>query len=251
MMTDRCGLSVAFSGALFAWPYQAGVASFMQQRGFFDEDSHFYGTSSGAIVATMLACGVDIARVGFAAALEANARAAGGRKNPLFRPANVLATYFKIFGGALPADAHLRASGRLFVRVTHVRSLQRILISQFATRQALLDALGASIAIPGITVTFAHKVEALGWCIDGGPDVPDDDRPGVHTVRAGVGPRIPGVKPDHIMPSRSIGVEHRLMLLPVERRRELFDLGFADARCHLGDVRQSENQLEERIAKAG
>lgn len=181
----------------------------------------------------MLACGVDIECVGLAAGLEANLRAAGGRRNPLFRPANVIATYFKIFGDALPADAHLRASGRLFVRVTHLRSLQRVLISQFATRQALLDALGASIAIPGITVTFAHKVEALGWCVDGGPDVPEDDRPGVHTIRVGVGPRIPGVTPDHITPSRRVGVDQRLMLLPIERRRELFDLGFADASRHL------------------
>lgn len=232
-MPDHRQLSVAFSGALFAWPYQAGVAAFVQQHGLVDERSRIYGTSSGSVVAVMLACGIDIARVGLAAGLEANLRAAGGRKNPLFRPANVIATYFKIFGEALPADAHVRASGRLFVRVTKVRSLQRILISQFATKQALLDALGASIAIPGITVTFAHKVDALGWCIDGGPEVPDDDRPEVHTIRVGVGPRIPGIKPDHITPSQRVGMDHRVMLLPVERRRELFELGFADASRYL------------------
>jgi hypothetical protein len=227
------GLSIAFNGAFFAWPYQAGVAAFVQDRGLLDERSRIYGTSSGAVVAVMLACGVDIARVGLDAGMEANARAAHGRKHPFFRPTNVLATYFSIFGATLPDDAHQRATNRLFVRVTRVPRLQRILVSEFRTRQGLLDALGASIAIPGVTVTFAHKLETHGWCLDGGPEVPDDDRPDMETVRVGVGPRIPRTKPDHITPSRTIGFDQRFALLPAERRRELFHLGYADARGYL------------------
>ncbi|CAN5919726.1 hypothetical protein BH11MYX3_BH11MYX3_17350 [soil metagenome] len=228
------GLSIAFNGAFFAWPYQAGVAAFVQDRGLLDANSRIYGTSSGAVVAVMLACGVDIARVGLAAGMEANQRAIEPeRSHPFFRPANVLQTYFSIFGATLPADAHRIATDRLFIRVTRVPRLQRILVSRFDSRQGLLDALGASIAIPGVTVTFAHKLEPHGWCLDGGPEVPDDDRPGIETVRVGVGPRIPRTKPDHIAPSRPVGFSQRFTILPQPKRRELFDLGYADARDYL------------------
>jgi hypothetical protein len=114
-----------------------------------------------------------------------------------------------------------------------VPRLQRILVSDFRSKQGLLDALGASIAIPGVTVSFAHRLEPHGWCMDGGPEVPDDDRPGIETVRVGVGPRIPRTKPDHITPSTPIGFEQRFSLLPSERRRELFHRGYADARGYL------------------
>ncbi len=227
------GISLAFNGAFFAWPYQAGVAAFVQDRGLLDSSSRIYGTSSGAVVAVMLACGVDIARVGLDAGMEANARAANGRKLPFFRPARVLETYFSIFGAALPADAHHRATARLFIRGTRVPRLQRILVSDFRSKQGLLDALGASIAIPGVTVSFAHRLEPHGWCMDGGPEAPDDDRPGIETVRVGVGPRIPRTKADHITPSTPIGFEQRFSLLPSERRRELFHRGYADARGYL------------------
>lgn len=227
------GLSIAFNGAFFAWPYQAGVAAFVQDRGLLDGSSRIYGTSSGAVVAVMLACGVDIARIGLDAGMDANARAMGGRRHPFFRPTQVLPTYFSIFGAALPSDAHARATNRLFIRVTRLAGLQRILVSQFSSTQNLLDALGASIAIPGVTVTFAHRLEPHGWCVDGGPEVPDDDRPGVDTVRVGVGPRIPRTKPDHITPSRPIGFAQRFTILPQAKRRELFHLGYADARGYL------------------
>ena len=227
------GLSIAFNGAFFAWPYQAGVAAFVQDRGLLDGASRIYGTSSGAVVAVMLACGVDIARIGLDAGMEANARAMGDRRHPFFRPTQVLPTYFSIFGAALPTDAHVRASNRLFVRVTRLAKLQRILVSRFSSTQNLLDTLGASIAIPGVTVTFAHRLEPHGWCVDGGPEVPDDDRPGIDTVRVGVGPRIPRTKPDHITPSRPIGFAQRFTILPHAKRRELFHLGYADARGYL------------------
>lgn len=222
-------VSIAFNGAFFAWPYQAGVASYAQEHNLLDAQSRVYGTSSGAVVAVMLASGVDIARVGLAAGLEANAKAKGSRRIPFFAPSGVIATYFEIFGRALPDDAHTLATGRLFVAVTRVPRFQRKIVSEFASRAALLDALAASIAIPGVTVPWAHKSASHGWCLDGGPEVPDDDRRGVQTVRVGVGPRVPMLKVDHIVPSRAIGLAQRFLIAPDRERRELFALGYADA----------------------
>ncbi len=226
-------MSIAFNGAFFAWPYQAGVAAYVQERGLLDKHSRIYGTSSGAVVATMLACGVDVATVGFAAGLEANQRAMGDRKHPFFNPAPVLPTYFAIFGKTLPTDAHVHATHRLHVAVTQVPRLRSKLISTFTSNQAILDALGASVAIPGVTVAFAHKVPRHGWCVDGGPEAANDDRPGVFTLRVGVNFRIPRRWPEHIAPSRAIGWAQRFLIPAEARRRELYALGYADARTYL------------------
>ena len=124
--------SYAFNGAFFAWPYQAGVAAHVQERGLLDEGSRVYGTSSGAVVAVMLACGIDIANVGMPAGLEANAQAKGNRFLPFFKPTPVLPIYFAIFCAALPADAHVRASGKLFISVTQVPRFKRATVSQYS-----------------------------------------------------------------------------------------------------------------------
>jgi hypothetical protein len=219
--------AVAFQGALFAWPYQAGVAAYIQERDLLAADSRIYGTSSGAVVAVMLACGIDVARVGTPACLEANERAARGAIT------GVLPIYFELFGAVLPPDAPARATGRLFVRVTQLSRLRSVLISRFASNAHILDALGASVAIPGLTVRFAHRVEPLGMCVDGGPEPGGDDRPGVATLRVGVGLPLPFIPKHHIVPSQSIGLSQRVRVLPRPERERLFHLGYADARRHL------------------
>jgi hypothetical protein len=223
-------ISIAFNGAFFAWPYQAGVAAYVQDHDLLDANSRVYGTSSGAVVAVMLACGVDIARVGMPAGLLANARAKHGKLTPFGSPGRVIPTYFEIFGPTLPDDAHERATGRLFVSTMKLPRFEKTILSHYTSKSALLDALAASIAIPGVTVRFAYKTEHHGWCVDGGPEVPDDDRSGVETIRVGVGPRVPMMKPDHIMPSSPIGVRQRLLIAPEPERRKIFELGYADAR---------------------
>lgn len=219
---------MAFSGAFFAWPYHAGVAAFIQERGLLDDDSRIYGASSGAVVAVMLACGVDIARVGTPAALEANARA--HHRIPVFRSRNVIETYFAIFGRTLPDDAHRRATGRLHVSVTQVPSIRRRLVAEFPTRQALLDSLAASLAVPGLTVPLAYRLPRFGWCVDG-HSVPVDNRPGVRTLRVGVRPS--STNRYDIQPSRPIGWQQMFLVQPAAARLSLFDLGYADARRHL------------------
>jgi hypothetical protein len=164
------------------------------------------------------------------AGLLANARAKHGKLTPFFNPAPVIPTYFEIFGPTLPADAHDRATDRLYVSTTKVPSFERVILSRYTSKSALLDALAASIAIPGVTVRFAYKTEHHGWCLDGGPEVPNDDRPGVDTIRVGVGPRVPMMKADHITPSEAIGVRQRLLVGPEPERRKIFELGYADAR---------------------
>ena len=217
-------ISIAFSGAMFAWPYQAGVAAYVQDHDLLDDHSRIYGTSSGSAVAMMLAMGLDIARVAFPLALDANARAGW------FRPSSVIPTYIAAFAPILPVDAALRATGRLFVAITKLPLFRRTHVCEYTTGADVLDALAGSMALPGITVRVAHRSERHGWCIDGGPVANRDDRPGARTIRVGVGP-LPG---DDIMPSRRIGLRERSQFASRADREAMFQLGYADARSHLG-----------------
>lgn len=227
----RAKLSFAFSGAFFAWPYHAGVAAYAQQNGLVRDDSRIYGTSSGAIVAMMLTCGVDIEKVGVPRGLEANAAAMNGYRTPYFHPKKVIPTYFRMFGPVIPADGHERATDRLHVQVRTLPRMRQRVVSQFADKQTLLDTLAASIAVPGMIVKWAYRAPHLGWCIDGGFEAPDDDRPGFETISVGVRrSRVSRrARPYDIRPSRRIPVSMHLGLPSGERRMTMFRRGFADA----------------------
>jgi hypothetical protein len=222
--------SLAIGGAFFAWPYHAGVAAYTQAHDVLGAGGRIYGTSSGAVVATMLACSIPIATVGLDLGLRADRDGLAGRTLPFFRPRTFLTPHMVEMERALPADAHERAHGRLFITLRRLPRLRQQAISDFPTRAALLDVLGAAVAIPGLTVPLVHRSPRYGACLDGGPGVPDDDRPGVTTIRVGAFQRA-GY---HIKPS--VPISPALMFgVPSEAaRRELFALGYADATAHFG-----------------
>lgn len=220
--------SVAFGGAFFAWPYHAGVAAYLQARDEPAAGARIYGTSSGAVVATMLACGIDVASAGLALGLRADRDGLGGRRTPFGRPRAFLAPHLDEMDRALPADAHERATGRLFVTLRLLPTLRQIVVSRFSTRAELLDALAAAVAVPGLTVPLVHWSRQFGACLDGGPGVPDDDRPGVPTVRVGVFQR----GRYHIRPRTPLELELVFGVPLDERRRALFERGQADAAHH-------------------
>ncbi len=216
--------SVAFGGAFFGWPYYAGVAAYLQAQTD-GQLCRIYGTSAGAIVAAMLACGVDAATDGLELGLRADLLGAGGRRTPFFRPQDFREPHLEALDRALPPDAHARASGRLFITLRRVRTWQRFVVSDFPTRDALLDALLGAIAVPGLSVPLVHRSPRFGAVIDGGPGVPDDDRADVATVRIGVHPQ----RGYHIAPRTAFGWRMLLTVAEDARRRAMFELGWADA----------------------
>jgi hypothetical protein len=216
--------SVAFGGAFFGWPYHAGVAAYLQAHGG-GTLHRIYGTSSGAIVAAMLACGIDVASDGLELGLRADLLGARGRRTPFLRPQEFFAPHLAVLERALPRDAHERATGRLFITLRRVRTWRRIVVSEFPTRDALVDALVGAVAVPGLTVPLVHRSPRFGAVIDGGPGVPDDDRAGVATLRIGAHPE----RGYHIAPLGRLGWRLLLTVAADERRREMFELGRADA----------------------
>jgi hypothetical protein len=234
--------SVAFGGAFFGWPYYAGVAAYLQAHAGLQID-RIYGTSSGAVVAAMLACGLDLTE-GLEMGLRADLLANGGRRTPFFRPQGFLVPHLAALDQALPEDAHLRASGRLFVTVRRVRTWERFTVSEFPTRAALLDALVSAVAVPGLTVRLMHRSPHLGAVIDGGPGVPDDDRPGVPTVRIGVHPG----RGYHISPPAKLGWRLLLTVASEEQRRAMFERGYADAAAYFGGSSPARGAALDEIA---
>ncbi len=213
--------SVAFSGAFFAWPFHAGVASYLQSHGAPAGTARIYGTSSGGVVATMLACGIDLATDGLALGLRADRAGLAGRRTPFLRPRAFLAPHIEEMERALPVDAHERANGRLFLTLRTVPSLRQRTVSEFPTRDDLLDVLAATVAVPGLTVPLVHWSRRFGPCLDGGPGVPSDDRRGVATVRVGV------FKGGHydIRPQTPLNHGDLITLRDDAKRRALFEHG--------------------------
>lgn len=217
--------SLAFGGAFFAWPYLAGVASYVQTEQLLDDDARIYGTSSGAVVATMLACDIDIERDGMALGLRADRDGLGGRRTPFFRPTAFLRPHIDEMDRALPGDAHARADGRLFITLRHAPWFRQQAVGAFPSREALLDVLAAAVAVPGLTVAFVHHSPRFGACLDGGPGVPDDDRPGATTTRVGVFLHA-GYD---IRPSTAVPRGLMFGVPSDEERRSLFERGRRDA----------------------
>ncbi|MBA3538307.1 MAG: hypothetical protein H0T79_01640 [Deltaproteobacteria bacterium] len=217
--------SIAFAGAVFGWPYYAGVAAYLQADTARCPIARLYGTSSGAVVATMLACGIDLATEGLELGLRADAAGLAGRRTSFLRARRFLEPHLHEMDRALPSDAHERASGRLFITVRQVRGWRRLVISEFPTRDALLDTLAGAVAVPGLTVPLVHVSPRLGAVVDGGPAVDSDDRAEVSTVRVGIRPGA-GY---HIAPAAPFAWRMLLTIAPPARRREMFERGRADA----------------------
>ena len=222
--------SLAFGGAFFAWPYHAGVAAYVQANRTLGADARIYGTSSGAVVATMLACDIPCATTGLELGLRADRDGLGGRKTPFFRPTAFLGPHIDEMDRALPADAHERATNRLFITLRRLPRMRQVAVGEFSTRASLLDVLAAAVAVPGLTVPIYHRSPRFGPCLDGGPGVPDDDRHGATTTRVGVFQR--GTY--DLKPSTPIANGLIFGMPDDTARRSMFALGFADAKRHFG-----------------
>jgi hypothetical protein len=226
----RC--SFAFSGALYAWPFHCGVAGYIQEHGLLGPESRLYAASSGAVAGALLACGVDVLRVGAEAAFASNDEHRG-LLGPYLRPSAVLGS-LHTFTRVLPDDAHVRATGVLHLAITRLPRFELRVVSHFPTREALLDGLVATMAIPGHGVPFAHRARelGLGWCIDGGlrGNLLEDERPGWRTIRVATRGRAPA----RLAPRERIPMRMRFLVGSRPERMGWLRHGYERAAEYLG-----------------
>uniref|UniRef100_A0A3Q4AGZ8 triacylglycerol lipase n=1 Tax=Mola mola TaxID=94237 RepID=A0A3Q4AGZ8_MOLML len=143
------GWNLSFAGCGFLGIYHIGVASCLLEKAPYlvKGATKLYGASAGALTASVLAsqasltkCCEDVIEV----AQEARKRNLG----PLHPSFNLVKVLKSGLHRDLPCDAHLLASGRLCVSLTRVSDGENVLVSQFSSKEELIQALICSCFIP-------------------------------------------------------------------------------------------------------
>ncbi|NWX12330.1 PLPL1 protein, partial [Aegotheles bennettii] len=166
--------SILFRGCSFLIMYQVGVLAALQELSpdILNSASRIYGASSGSVVATLALCGCDIGK-GYALSSTLCLK----KLNVTFMPL-VASSRMYLFGGKplrilkhvlnkhLPTNAHQLVSGKLHLIVTRLCDWRCMVVSEFASREDLMQAVICSCYIP---VLFGCKVPVYrGVCyVDG------------------------------------------------------------------------------------
>lgn len=146
--------SISFVGCSWLMVYHVGVVRALVEHGLVDnERTILLGSSSGSIIAAAVVCGVSLQDC---MALVEEMANDGSLHRRVCGPVGRMSHYVRQgLQRCLPEDAHQRASGRLYISTTsyetrHGKShLQNHLISEFSSREDLINLILASCYIPG------------------------------------------------------------------------------------------------------
>ncbi|NXM88425.1 PLPL1 protein, partial [Oenanthe oenanthe] len=136
--------SLLFRGVSFSIPYEAGVFAALQNLSpdILKSASRIYGSSSGSIVATTGLCGCDVGkgcRFLFILCLKRwNIR-------EFWTIPRLLRHVLNKF---LPPNAHELVSGKLHIVLTRLHDWRSVTVSEFASREELIQAVVCSCFIP-------------------------------------------------------------------------------------------------------
>ncbi|XP_019401787.1 PREDICTED: patatin-like phospholipase domain-containing protein 1 isoform X2 [Crocodylus porosus] len=109
--------------------------------------SKIYGTSSGALIATLVTCGCEIdAVVGYMTETVKNME--GSILGYLYPNNKIILNIQKALEKCLPDNAHQLASGRLHIFLTQVSSIQSAVVSEFSSKEEIIQAVTCSCFIP-------------------------------------------------------------------------------------------------------
>ncbi|RUS84363.1 hypothetical protein EGW08_007895, partial [Elysia chlorotica] len=136
--------SFSFSGCGFLGVYHIGVASCLRDHTDVvnRKEIRFAGASAGALVATTLLCDID-----FGEMTRLFLEIAKVVRNKESRDlAQLLRAVMHQY---LPDDAHLRLRNRLYVSMTILQGLKCGLVTDFRSKEHLIDCLLASAYVPG------------------------------------------------------------------------------------------------------
>ncbi|XP_030626173.1 patatin-like phospholipase domain containing 3 [Chanos chanos] len=149
MFDLKGGWNLSFAGCGFLGIYHVGVASCLLEQApyLIHKATRIYGASAGALTASMLTsqaslekCCKDVIEL----TKEARKRNLGPL-HPSFNLVKVLRTGLQ---RDLPQNAHTLASGRLCVSLTRVSDGENVLVSDFDSKDELIQALICSCFIP-------------------------------------------------------------------------------------------------------
>lgn len=164
---DALGFNLSFCGCGFLGIYHVGVATAFLQYAPQLSAQKISGVSAGSLVAVAHICGnlqLAYAITDFlTVAIDARSRVLGP-----FHPAfDVNSNVREALERGLPEDVHLKANGRLHVSLTRLNDGENVIISQFDSKEDVIQALLCSCFIPFWTGLVAPKYKGVSY-IDGG-----------------------------------------------------------------------------------
>nr|XP_009913556.1 PREDICTED: patatin-like phospholipase domain-containing protein 1 [Haliaeetus albicilla] len=142
---ERRPFSILFRGCSFLISYEAGVLSALQELSpdMLKSASKVYGASSGSVLATAALCECDLeeAKLYVLSALKPTFWGCipGGK---------ILKIVREVLNKYLPTNAHQLVSGKLHVILTRVHDWRSVVVSEFASREDLIQAVICSCFIP-------------------------------------------------------------------------------------------------------
>uniref|UniRef100_A0A3B3TC42 triacylglycerol lipase n=1 Tax=Paramormyrops kingsleyae TaxID=1676925 RepID=A0A3B3TC42_9TELE len=168
MLDLEGGWSISFAGCGFLGVYHIGVAGCLLERAPYlvEGATKIYGASAGSLTASVLATRASLERCCedvLILAREARKRSLGPL-HPSFKCSKVIRAGLE---RDMPADAHRRASGRLCVSLTRVSDGENVLVSQFDTREELIQALLCSCFVPMYCGLIPPSFHGMRY-VDGG-----------------------------------------------------------------------------------
>uniref|UniRef100_UPI0037E86E58 patatin-like phospholipase domain-containing protein 2 n=1 Tax=Semicossyphus pulcher TaxID=241346 RepID=UPI0037E86E58 len=140
---------ISFAGCGFMGIYYVGASSCILARSprFIQDASKICGASSGALMAAVLSLGIPLEKC--CADLMFMAKEARRHRLGPLHPAYSLPQVVQdSLLRCLPEDAHVLASGKLCVSLTRVSDGKNVLVSEFDSREELIQALLCSCFVP-------------------------------------------------------------------------------------------------------
>ncbi|CAK1544746.1 unnamed protein product [Leptosia nina] len=159
-------MNLSFAGCGFLGIYHVGVSVCLKKYAPHLLLGSISGASFGAVSACCLLCDLPIGEItSDVLRIVGEARAGSlGPFSPSFNIQNVLLESMERY---LPADAHKIVSGKLHISLTRVYDGKNIIVSKFATREDLLQALLASCFVPVFSGMLPPKFHGNRY-MDGG-----------------------------------------------------------------------------------
>ncbi|XP_063052084.1 patatin-like phospholipase domain-containing protein 2 [Engraulis encrasicolus] len=146
---SKTGWNISFAGCGYMGIYYIGVGSCLLERASYllDDASKIGGSSSGALFGALVVCKVSLAKTcGMMLMMTKEARRRSiSALHPTFNLLKVVRDFLEV---ELPDDAHLLASGRLHISLTRASDGQNVLVSRFASKEELIQALICSSFFP-------------------------------------------------------------------------------------------------------
>lgn len=159
-------MNLSFSGCGFLGIYHVGVASAFREYVPQVCLGKICGASAGSLAAAALACEVPLGETTtyiLRVAVRARHRALG----PLHPGFDINGIIHDGLCKLLPENAHKLCSGRLFISLTRVSDGKNVLMSEFESRDQLIQALKCSCFIPFYSGLRPPKINGVAY-MDGG-----------------------------------------------------------------------------------